>query len=766
MSNNRQFVYAIIKAGAPTAWNTLKANRTKRAQAKRVSQASSVVKQASKNIKSVKKKQEESSNVASEASVDGVTDTTGSTANAVPAHELSENVVTSEHKDNVKYKHASRKRSSVTKNYYNALNEHVAIETFPDGLIHRYMKDIQIDCDKNDIVTTCSFHFPYDNDLMEYWEPANMSCKVYGGSFDVEPLFMGRVREVRQTGHQIEVTCENIGWKLKQTVPEDVLAKIKGQTIDNALDILLADADIPYHVNLDGIPGITSYTVDDEGCVSASGELVESIPELTEVIEKLGESDIYNDLAIDKSTMTTQQNADKFASSQMTKLDWVVNASNSYVGQDIRNSLTFPYGIDIANTTSITKQDQLKVLADSLIGDMEYPKGDQTYDDIIHSIASAIDAHYYIVLNKLFFISFPVLFMMDSDQTGFTGDPFTLDYWMQADGTYELDVNQYGFYNTVQVNYDGGTVTACNDDLVRIYGEMKIEYDEDELDKAAAQLKAQAYLSAHIRDFNMSVRVSVLHTGKIIVGSFIKIKNPLTMSENLMYVYGMSISWSAGEDTFKCNLELKYGPENPDDPEVPTASTQTASTGNCDTSVPQVVADFAHEATSSTDPTQIVLDCCGHFADVMDYYHPAYADFPHPTLEIFADTSSSHYHKANCGDGSRAVAEMCASLGVIINYEHMPGHYYNSYNGQPYDWCYMNYGHPHSIGHNHPDKVSYKTTVYPTLPIQGFTVTNEQYLASHPELQSAMGSVTSSSAVTTATTGTNTVSAGTNVGTN
>ena len=35
---------------------------------------------------------------------------------------------------------------------------------------------------------------------------------------------------------------------------------------------------------------------------------------------------------------------------------------------------------------------------------------DLTYDDIIHSIASAIDAHYYIVDDTLYFISFNVLF--------------------------------------------------------------------------------------------------------------------------------------------------------------------------------------------------------------------------------------------------------------------------------------------------------------------------------------------------------------------
>ena len=53
-------------------------------------------------------------------------------------------------------------------NYYRDLKEQIVIETFPDGLLHRYLKDLQIDCDKNDIVTTCVFHFPYRNELMSY----------------------------------------------------------------------------------------------------------------------------------------------------------------------------------------------------------------------------------------------------------------------------------------------------------------------------------------------------------------------------------------------------------------------------------------------------------------------------------------------------------------------------------------------------------------------------------------------------------------------
>lgn len=196
-----------------------------------------------------------------------------------------------------------------------------------------------------------------------------------------------------------------------------------------------------------------------------------------------------------------------------------------------------------------------------------------TYDDILHSIASAIDAHYYIVDDVLYFNSFNVLFSGSKYKTGFPEIPVIVDYWMQEDGSLEFDVNQYGMYNTVVMEYKYGKLEVSNEDLVRVYGRVPITYKDKSLGYYDARLKAEAFLSAHIRDFGMEVKVSTLYTAKIKVGSFIKLRNPLTMSESLYYVYGMSVSYDAGENTFVADLDLRYGPENPDDPEVPEIGT-------------------------------------------------------------------------------------------------------------------------------------------------------------------------------------------------
>ena len=54
--------------------------------------------------------------------------------------------------------------------YIEGFQEAIAIETYPDGLIHRYFTAMSIDCDKNDIVTTATLNCPYSQQLMKYWK--------------------------------------------------------------------------------------------------------------------------------------------------------------------------------------------------------------------------------------------------------------------------------------------------------------------------------------------------------------------------------------------------------------------------------------------------------------------------------------------------------------------------------------------------------------------------------------------------------------------
>ena len=97
--------------------------------------------------------------------------------------------------DDLMYMAASEQQNS-----YWQFKEEVFIYSIHDRLKHRYFTSLQIDSDKNDIVTTCQFDMPYDSKLMEYWIPGKTAFMIMGGVFDREVLFIGRVSEVNQIG--------------------------------------------------------------------------------------------------------------------------------------------------------------------------------------------------------------------------------------------------------------------------------------------------------------------------------------------------------------------------------------------------------------------------------------------------------------------------------------------------------------------------------------------------------------------------------------
>ena len=105
--------------------------------------------------------------------------------------------------------------------------------------------------------------------------------------------------------------------------------------------------------------------------------------------------------------------------------------------------------------------------------------------------------------------------------------------------SYELEVNQHGFYNTVIVNYKDGQVKESYDDFVRVYGEVPITYQDPSVDKTTAIMKAKAYLAAHLRDLEMMVKTTMLTDADIDIG-------------DIVGVYGKVMKTKTGEVTIKC----------------------------------------------------------------------------------------------------------------------------------------------------------------------------------------------------------------------
>lgn len=173
--------------------------------------------------------------------------------------------------------------------------------------------------------------------------------------------------------------------------------------------------------------------------------------------------------------------------------------------------------------------------------------------------------------------------------------------WQLEDGTYELDVNEYGFYNTVNVVYSGGVITETYEDLVRVYGVMAKTYYDKTLTKSQAQAKAKAYLAAHIQEFGMEIKCSILHNPAIEIGDIVTLENPMTLRDAVkkvnkglpeyLFVKDMSISWDDG-GPIRNDLVLSYSPEAPERDADTSASAKTTS-----------ASDNTSSGTQSADQT-------------------------------------------------------------------------------------------------------------------------------------------------------------------
>ena len=188
--------------------------------------------------------------------------------------------------------------------------------------------------------------------------------------------------------------------------------------------------------------------------------------------------------------------------------------------------------------------------------------------------------------------------------------------WQLEDGTYELDVNEYGFYNTVNVVYSGGVITETYEDLVRVYGVMAKTYYDKKLTKSQAQAKAKAYLAAHIQEFGMEIKCSILHNPAIEIGDIVTLENPMTLRDAVkkvnkglpeyLFVRDMSISWEDG-GPIRNDLVLSYSPEAPErDADTSTSAKTTSASDNTSSGTQSAdqTASGGGTSTSVETPTE------------------------------------------------------------------------------------------------------------------------------------------------------------------
>ena len=235
-------------------------------------------------------------------------------------------------------------------------------------------------------------------------------------------------------------------------------------------------------------------------------------------------------------------------------------------------------------------------------------QGDMTFEELVGEICNGID---------LLFLPKRTTIVVDDFQSIYAEAKYLREHnnklvkdenvnlWQLEEDSYEMEVNQHGFYNTVYVQYKNGTVMESFDDLVRVYGKIPITYKDYKADKTTAQMKAKAYLAAHVRDFDMSINLTMLTNPEIDIGDIITVENPKSYTNHIrisknrdpeyLFVNGINTNWE-GESYLSSDLELKYAPVSPEKLDVPASGTATGTNA---------------DGSSNSNTGTMVFDSCG-----------------------------------------------------------------------------------------------------------------------------------------------------------
>lgn len=175
----------------------------------------------------------------------------------------------------------------------------VYVYTPQDKQKHTYFHSLSIDKQVEDFMGTAELRCPYDSDLMEYWEPIRNYCAIYGsntGKNDLQILFIGRVRELRQEGYELVITFQDYGWKFKQMVTQsyanDNVINKDGYTIMKLMfEALKIDSWVISPIAKNRLKQV-GY--DEDGNVVLNKQKLEKMPDLLERLKASNPNDTIN----------------------------------------------------------------------------------------------------------------------------------------------------------------------------------------------------------------------------------------------------------------------------------------------------------------------------------------------------------------------------------------------------------------------------------------------------------------------------------------
>lgn len=361
---------------------------------------------------------------------------------------------------------------------------------------------------------------------------------------------------------------------------------------------------------------------------------------------------------------------------------------------------------------------------------------DKTFYGLIKQIMGAVDAVFIIANNMAYLLSFKDVYEYRNQFDEFIPIIETKDVLRDS---LVKNWSTDGYYNAVEVSYADGIIKYQNDVLVKQYGENVFYYEFPEDDEETAKAKADALLAAHIRDYSTNIQLSVFYNENITEGSWVKVNKTLTQIsgktlreieqdklkekgnkistkhkgvtiENLIEktitqdnitktiqtitdeegnVFDIEIDKSEYElffiQSYTCrwdehnslimDLELKYGPDTPEDPINATIGVGGVSSGG-GTAVGGQAADinaFVQQCLGSSatqdKATAEKLYKCLQGLIVYSYYGCS-----HYTT---ASECYQHAKELNCADTSRLVTACYKAAGFQCQVVWGPGHFWN-----------------------------------------------------------------------------------------
>lgn len=150
---------------------------------------------------------------------------------------------------------------------------------------------------------------------------------------------------------------------------------------------------------------------------------------------------------------------------------------------------------------------------------------DKTFYGIIKQILGAIDGIFIIANNMAYLLSFADLYKYREQYEDYIPELKMSDIVID---TVIKNWTTEGFYNAVEVTYADGIIKYQHDVLVETYGENVFYYEFPEDDEETATSKAQALLSAHVRDYSLDLQFDCIYNPNITVGSWLKVPKTLT----------------------------------------------------------------------------------------------------------------------------------------------------------------------------------------------------------------------------------------------